>query len=193
MSDYSKIKLLAFSIDGTLTDGTTWWGGDESGWLQSFSVRDGRALQRLRSRMHVVPLSSNTTDSAARWIADLGLDGRWVGVSDKVDGLQKICTEHIVRAPEVCFVGDGPDDVAVLRAVGWACAVADAHPDDVHVAIEHALRIEPLPRLGHQRFGGIRQRTIRRRRARHALERIHAAQAHTDQRSRADQQATATR
>lgn len=134
MTDFSAIKLFAFDIDGTLTDATTWWGGEEEGWLQRYSVRDGEALLRLKQHMHVVPLSRNKTRSARERMARLGLDGRWVGVSDKLAALQQICGEHVVRPEQVCFVGDGPDDAEVFGAVKVGCAVADAH----YLALEAA-------------------------------------------------------
>ena len=36
----ASIRLIAFDIDGTLTDADTWWGGEDRGWLQRYSVRD---------------------------------------------------------------------------------------------------------------------------------------------------------
>jgi len=81
---------------------------------------------------------------------------------------------------------------AAHALVDRTARVTDPQSNDVHVAIEHARRIEPLPRLGHQRFGRVRQRAIRRGRSRCALERIPAAEADSKQRSRADQQAPPT-
>ena len=72
----ASIRLIAFDIDGTLTDATTWWGGLERGWLQRYSVRDGEALLRLRAERYVLPLSRNRTVSAAERMAGLGLDAR---------------------------------------------------------------------------------------------------------------------
>jgi 3-deoxy-D-manno-octulosonate 8-phosphate phosphatase (KDO 8-P phosphatase) len=134
-----SIRLVAFDIDGTLTDATTWWGGQALGWLQRYSVRDGEALLRLRAARYVLPLSRNRTASAAERMAGLGLDGRWLGVSDKLAALRQICGEYQVGRAEICLVGDGPDDAAVFAEVGLAFAVADAHPDAraaAHVVLE---------------------------------------------------------
>ncbi len=133
------IRLIAFDIDGTLTDATTWWGGQERGWLQRYSVRDGEALLRLKAERHVLPLSRNRTASAAARMAGLGLDARWLGVSDKLAALRQICGEYQVDRAEIGFVGDGPDDAAVFAEVGLAFAVADAHPSAraaAHVVLE---------------------------------------------------------
>lgn len=132
--DPASIRLLAFDIDGTLTDATTWWGGEDRGWLQRYSVRDGEALLRLGQERHVLPLSRNRTASAAERMSGLKLDGRWLGVTDKVGAVRQICTEYQVRPEQICFVGDGPDDAAVFGAVGLAYAVADAHPEALAAA-----------------------------------------------------------
>jgi 3-deoxy-D-manno-octulosonate 8-phosphate phosphatase (KDO 8-P phosphatase) len=129
-----SIRLVAFDIDGTLTDATTWWGGPERGWLQRYSVRDGEALLRLSASRHVLPLSRNRTTSAAERMAGLGLDARWLGVTDKLGSLRQICGEYQVTRAEICFVGDGPDDAAVFAEVGLGLAVADAHPEALAAA-----------------------------------------------------------
>jgi len=125
---FSDIALLAFDIDGTLTDATTWWGGEAVGWVQRYSVRDGEAILRLRERFPVVPISRNKTASARERVALLGLDGRWLGVTDKLEALAQVCREYAVDPAVVCFVGDGLEDVGVLRKVGIGLAVADGHP-----------------------------------------------------------------
>ncbi len=130
----ASIRLVAFDIDGTLTDATTWWGGEQQGWLQRYSVRDGEALLRLQADRLVLPLSRNRTASAAARMAGLRLDARWLGVSDKVASIRQICNEYQVDPGAICFVGDGPDDAAVFGVVGLGLAVADAHPEALAAA-----------------------------------------------------------
>ncbi len=130
----ASATLLAFDIDGTLTDATTWWGGPELGWLQRYSVRDGEALLRLRDRMPVVPLSRNKTKAARVRMEALGFDTRWLGTSDKIESLWEICDAFDVQPAGVCHVGDGPDDATVFKEIGFGLAVADAHPEALAAA-----------------------------------------------------------
>jgi YrbI family 3-deoxy-D-manno-octulosonate 8-phosphate phosphatase len=83
----------------------------------------------------VVPISRNDTASARERMAMLGLDGRWLGVSDKLEALAEVCREYNVDPAVVCFVGDGLDDVGALRKVGFGLAVADAHPHALAAAV----------------------------------------------------------
>lgn len=141
MPDIAQAALLAFDIDGTLTDATTWWGGPELGWLQRYSVRDGEALLRIRKRIPTVPLSRNKTQAARVRMEGLGMDTRWVGTSDKLGSLREICEAFGVRPEQVCHIGDGPDDADVFKAVGYGVAVADAHP----IAIDAAAIVLDAP------------------------------------------------
>ena len=123
------VRLLAFDIDGTLTDGRTTWGGPERGWCQIYSVRDGEAILRMvAAGLMVVPLSRNRTQCARLRMEHLRLDTRWTGVSDKLTALTEIVEQHAVSLAEIAFVGDGKDDAVVAKEVGLGLAVADAHP-----------------------------------------------------------------
>lgn len=128
MVEFSRVALLAFDIDGTLTDATTWWTGETTGWVQRYSVRDGEAILRLKARLPVLPLSRNLTAAARERMTLLGLDARWLGVRDKPGALPQICREYGVEPDQICFVGDGIDDAEVFGLIGLGCAVADAHP-----------------------------------------------------------------
>lgn len=122
------MALLAVDLDGTLTDGTTWWAGPERGWVQRYNVRDGEAILRLKSRIFVVPLSANKTSSARARCELLGLETQWLGVDDKMAALREMSDRYGVAFEQVGYVADGASDAPVLRAVGVGMAVADAHP-----------------------------------------------------------------
>lgn len=125
----AAIELLTFDIDGTLTDATTWWAGEEAGWTQRYSVRDGEALRRLiAAGLVVVPLSRNGTMAARRRMEHLRCAIDWLGVDDKLAALEQIRARHPVALERILHIGDGPEDVDVFEQVGVGVAVADAHP-----------------------------------------------------------------
>lgn len=130
-----SIRLFAFDIDGTLTDGTTWFAGEELGWVQRYSVRDGEAILRLRRRgVVVVPLSCNKTRAAAQRMVLLGCETRWVGISDKRAALEEMVGHFAIEPEAICYVGDGADDAELFDRVGIGCAVRDAHPRALELA-----------------------------------------------------------
>jgi 3-deoxy-D-manno-octulosonate 8-phosphate phosphatase (KDO 8-P phosphatase) len=149
----NSVRLVAFDVDGTLTDATTWYAGAEVGWTQVYSVRDGEAILRLRARgLTILPLSRNHTAAARQRMELLGCETRWLGVSDKVAAFHEVCEAHAVDAAEVCVIGDGLDDVPTFALAGTAVAVRDAHPAAL-AAAHHVL----TARGGHRAIEALEQ------------------------------------
>ena len=122
-------RLLLLDIDGTLTDATTDWAGPELGWIQRYSVRDGEAILRLRARgLAIAGLSRNRTRCAKERMDTLRVDTRWVGITDKRQGLLDAMRMYDVTASQVAYVGDGLEDAAIFASVDLGIAVQDAHP-----------------------------------------------------------------
>jgi 3-deoxy-D-manno-octulosonate 8-phosphate phosphatase (KDO 8-P phosphatase) len=134
--------MIAFDIDGTLTDATTTWLGPETGWTQTYSTRDGEALLRAqRAGLHTVPISRNKTQAARIRMELLRMPLEWLGLADKVAALEEVLARYGVAPNEVLFIGDGPEDADLFRRVGFGCAVADAHPDALAAA--HYVTLRP--------------------------------------------------
>jgi 3-deoxy-D-manno-octulosonate 8-phosphate phosphatase (KDO 8-P phosphatase) len=139
--DFSRVELLAFDIDGTITDGRTYWLGPERGWGQIYDTRDGEAILRaLRSGLKVIPVSRNKTLCARTRIESLGLATKWLASPDKLVSLNQVSVEHNVALEHVCFVGDGREDAPIIAAVGFGVAVADAHTDAITAAVHVSSR-----------------------------------------------------
>jgi 3-deoxy-D-manno-octulosonate 8-phosphate phosphatase (KDO 8-P phosphatase) len=139
-SSFGRIEVVAFDIDGTLTDAKTTWLGPEIGWTQIYSTRDGEAILHLvRSGIVVLPLSRNTTLVARSRMEALKLPLDFLGVSDKATAIPELAKKTERSLERVLFVGDGREDAEVFRQVGLGCAVRDAHPDALaaaHVVLE---------------------------------------------------------
>jgi 3-deoxy-D-manno-octulosonate 8-phosphate phosphatase (KDO 8-P phosphatase) len=137
---FSSVEVVAFDIDGTLTDGTTTWLGQDTGWTQTYSTRDGEAILHLgRMGLTVVPLSRNRTRAARARMEGLGLRLDYLGVDVKTKAMVSLGKELGVPLERVLFVGDGREDAEVFALVGVACAVRDAHPAAIgaaHVVLE---------------------------------------------------------
>jgi 3-deoxy-D-manno-octulosonate 8-phosphate phosphatase (KDO 8-P phosphatase) len=132
---FSLVRLLALDIDGTLTDGRTLWLGDDVGWVQSYSVRDGESILRLVAHgIPVVPVSRNKTRCARERMQLLGLPIDWLAVADKVEAIRQVSARFAIAPENICYVGDGPEDVPVLRLVGIPCSVRDGSPEAVRAA-----------------------------------------------------------
>ncbi|TAN05327.1 MAG: HAD-IIIA family hydrolase [Rhodanobacteraceae bacterium] len=125
----AKIKLVAFDVDGTLTDGRLWMAEDGRE-LKAFHVHDGLGIKRLREHGIEVALISARISRAVELRAEqLGIDHVYQGKSDKLTCLQDILRASGLAAEQACYVGDDLPDLPPMHACGLAIAVANARPE----------------------------------------------------------------
>lgn len=130
----AKIRLLILDVDGVLTDGKFYLGsqGEE---LKSFHCRDGSALIRgQREGLTVALISSRRAGSVARRARELGIAEVYQGVIDKVPVVEELMDRYSCGEEETAYIGDDIPDLPALRRVGFAIAVADAHPTILDLA-----------------------------------------------------------
>lgn len=132
-----SIKLVAFDVDGVLTDGGIYLGDVRGQRLEfkRYDIQDGLGIAMLRqTSVHVAIITGRVSESVRLRAQELGVtnvaqdpDGH------KLAGLYRILEEHGVTLDEVAFVGDDFPDVPVLRLVGLPVAVANAVPEVVGI------------------------------------------------------------
>lgn len=125
-----NVKLVAFDIDGVLTDGSIIW-QYSAGWnAKVFDVKDGFGILLLmKAGIEVAFVSGRQSIAVEHRAKDLGVKHVVQGSDDKLAALREIMVKAGVREDEIAFVGDDLNDLAVLRRVGFACAPADAVPE----------------------------------------------------------------
>jgi 3-deoxy-D-manno-octulosonate 8-phosphate phosphatase (KDO 8-P phosphatase) len=124
-----RIVLILMDVDGTLTDGTltVMPDGEE---LKTYHVRDGLGI--LLARMAGLDLgiiTGKTSKGLERRAERLRISELHQGAVDKRRVLASILEKRGLAAEEIAFIGDDIGDLAVMKTVGLAAAVADAHPD----------------------------------------------------------------
>jgi 3-deoxy-D-manno-octulosonate 8-phosphate phosphatase (KDO 8-P phosphatase) len=123
-----SIKLILMDVDGTLTDGTlsVLPDGEE---VKAYNVRDGMGiLMAGKAGIDVGVITGKTSRSLDHRSSKLHLAEIHQGVADKGKVLAEILERRKLAAEEVAYIGDDLGDLAVIRAVGLAAAVEDAHP-----------------------------------------------------------------
>lgn len=123
-----KIRMLIMDVDGTLTDGTLFImpDGEE---LKSYHVRDGMGiLFAHQAGLKTGIISGKTSKILERRAERLKILEVYQGIFDKKKTLEEILSRHNLRPEEVAYIGDDLGDLEVIKAVGLAAAVADAHP-----------------------------------------------------------------
>jgi 3-deoxy-D-manno-octulosonate 8-phosphate phosphatase (KDO 8-P phosphatase) len=123
------IELLVLDVDGVLTDGRLRYGRD--GEIEKvFHVRDGHGLKALLAAgVRVAVISGRDSPAVTCRCAELGITEVLQGVTDKATAFAALATRLGIAPRAAACVGDDTPDVGLMRLVGLAIAVADAHPD----------------------------------------------------------------
>lgn len=131
----SRIRLVAFDVDGSLTDGRLWFdpAGNET---KAYHVHDGLGLRLLvDSGIQVALITARDSASARARGKDLRLEHVFTNVRDKLVCLNALCSQLGIELSQVAYLGDDLADLPVLPHVGLAVAPANVHDwirDRVH-------------------------------------------------------------
>ena len=124
----AQIRLLIFDVDGVLTDGSLFL-GDDGQEYKAFHSRDGHGIKMLLSQgVEVAIITGRTSEVVRHRMENLGVTRLYQGQHDKTQAFRQLLEELQLSAAQVAYVGDDVVDLPVMRQVGLAIAVQDAHP-----------------------------------------------------------------
>ncbi len=124
----AKIRLVAFDVDGTLTDGRLWYGEDGRE-TKVFHVHDGLGLKRLQANgVQVALITARISHPVALRAEELDIAHVYQGQGDKRSCLLELIDALHLTPEQVGFVGDDLPDLPAMCIAGLAVAVANAHP-----------------------------------------------------------------
>lgn len=130
----AQIKLVIFDVDGVLTDGSLFIGdgGEE---YKAFYSRDGLGMKMLHATgVEIGIITARTAKVVEHRMASLGIKHVHQGRLDKLSACEEMLAELGIAFEHTAYVGDDAVDLPVLKRVGLAVAVEDAHP----IAKQHA-------------------------------------------------------
>jgi 3-deoxy-D-manno-octulosonate 8-phosphate phosphatase (KDO 8-P phosphatase) len=128
-SRLKRVKLFLCDVDGVLTDGSIFIGGEHE--FKRFNIRDGLGLVLARrAGLKVGWVSARPSAATQLRAQELKIDfliqqGDHVS---KTGAIAKLLAREKVDWKEVCFVGDDVVDLGPLARAGFAVAVGDARP-----------------------------------------------------------------
>lgn len=124
----AQIRLLIFDVDGVLTDGSLFL-GDDGQEYKAFHSRDGHGIKMLLSHgVEVAIITGRSSQVVEHRMKNLGVSRVYQGQLDKTKAFQALLAEMELKPEQVAYVGDDVVDLPVMRKVGLAIAVQDAHP-----------------------------------------------------------------
>ena len=123
----AQIKLVIFDVDGVLTDGSLYI-DDNGRETKAFHSRDGHGMKMLqRTGVQIAIITGRTSPTVTYRMDNLGIQYVYQGQRDKLPAYQKLKNELGYKDEQIAYVGDDVVDLPVMRRVGFAVAVQDAH------------------------------------------------------------------
>jgi 3-deoxy-D-manno-octulosonate 8-phosphate phosphatase (KDO 8-P phosphatase) len=122
-----RIRLLIFDVDGVLTDGSLFI-GDDGQEYKAFNSRDGHGIKMLMGYgIEVAIITGRTSNVVEHRVKNLGITHVYQGQQDKLHAYRDLSEKLGIAHEEIAYVGDDVVDLPVMRRVGLAIAVQDAH------------------------------------------------------------------
>lgn len=121
-----KIKLVAFDVDGVMTDGSLIF--DENGKeYKTYNAKDGQGIVMLtRSGIYTAIITARDNGTVKHRFETLGMTKLYMGQKNKINALREMVEEFNLDMSQVAYMGDDLPDICVLKEVGLACCPADA-------------------------------------------------------------------
>ena len=125
----SGIRVLLLDVDGVLTDGGLYFGG-EGELFKRFNTLDGHGLKMLQ-RADITPAVVTGRGSAAlrARLAALGIVHARYDIDDKAPAAEAILAELGLGWGQAAVMGDDWPDLPMMLRAALSCAPSNAHPE----------------------------------------------------------------
>lgn len=122
----SNIKLLAFDVDGVMTDGSITY--DENGIeYKTFNAKDGHGLAKMAKNGYITAIITGRKNGTVdRRATDLRVTEVFQGVKNKLPILEAIMEKYGLDFSQVAYMGDDEPDICILEKVAIAACPFDA-------------------------------------------------------------------
>lgn len=120
------LRLVAFDVDGVLTDGGLYL-SDSGEEFKRFNSLDGHGLKMLKaSGVELAIITGRTSKCVELRARNLGITRLYQGVEDKLSAMQALLADLRLTPQAAAFMGDDVVDLPVMLRVGLALSVPAA-------------------------------------------------------------------
>lgn len=131
--DLTKIRAMAFDVDGVLSDPYVYLMGGQP--VRTANTKDGYALHLAAQRgMLLAIITGGKGEPVRERYESLGFQDVFMACSMKIETLEAWMTKHSLAPEEVLYMGDDIPDYEVMRRVGCSCCPSDAAPEIREIA-----------------------------------------------------------
>ena len=128
------IRLMAFDVDGVMTDGGLYL-SDSGEEFKRFNSLDGHGIKMLRaSGVEVAIITGRTSRCVELRAQNLGIQHVYQGVERKLEAMVDLLDKLKLSRDAAAYMGDDVVDLCVMRHVGLAISV----PESPQLVREHS-------------------------------------------------------
>jgi len=122
------IRLMAFDVDGVMTDGGLYY-SDSGEEFKRFNSHDGHGLKMLRaSGVEIALITGRTSHCVTARARNLAIEHVYQGVENKLEAMVDLLDKLKLPRDAAAYMGDDVVDLTVMRHVGLAISVPNAPP-----------------------------------------------------------------
>lgn len=111
------IKLVAFDVDGVLTDGSLTF--DENGHeYKTFNAKDGQGIVNLhKAGIITAIITARNNGTVEHRAKNLNITELHQGAKNKIETLENIMKKYNINFDEIAYMGDDLPDICILEKV----------------------------------------------------------------------------
>lgn len=120
------IRLMAFDVDGIMTDGGLYL-SDSGEEFKRFNSLDGHGIKMLKaSGVEIAIITGRTSRCVELRAKNLGITHVYQGMEHKIDAMKDLLDKLQLPADAAAYMGDDVVDLNVMRHAGLAITVPEA-------------------------------------------------------------------
>ncbi|HJD76968.1 MAG TPA: HAD-IIIA family hydrolase [Bacteroides reticulotermitis] len=124
--DLSRIKALAFDVDGVLSS-TTIPLHPSGEPMRTVNIKDGYAIQlAVKQGIRIAIITGGRTEAVRLRFAGLGVTDLYMGSAVKIHDYREFRDKYGLADEEILYMGDDIPDIEVMRECGLPCCPKDA-------------------------------------------------------------------
>jgi 3-deoxy-D-manno-octulosonate 8-phosphate phosphatase (KDO 8-P phosphatase) len=128
------VRLVILDVDGVLTDGGLYF-SEQGESLKRFSVLDGQGIKLLqRAGIALAVITGRDSAALRERLKALQIHHAVFGTHDKLSAAEKVINQMGLSWRQCAVMGDDWPDLPMLCRAQLACAPANAHIENRHVA-----------------------------------------------------------
>jgi 3-deoxy-D-manno-octulosonate 8-phosphate phosphatase (KDO 8-P phosphatase) len=134
LSRLKLIRLIAFDVDGVLTDGGIYY-SDSGEEFKRFNSLDGQGLKMLKnSGVEIAIITGRTSRCVEARAKNLGIEHVYQGAENKLKAMISLLDKLKLTRDAAAYMGDDVVDLTVMRHVGLSVCV----PESSQLVREHS-------------------------------------------------------